>query len=185
MGIFKRKKSFEGYLASMSNKQYEYIKKYTVPKAELCGVLLEDITYLPYDVLKHDVPDLLKELKFEQAIYEVVRHKDSKITIKDIIKAKNPHKLSFVLWLKIQYDTINQIENKYLSSHPEPKLIAAGIRDLDVLEDINVIDQLAGGDILKWQAIRQLPYNDIFNKQLKNVLENKINKKLIEINNAK
>jgi hypothetical protein len=61
----------------------------------------------------------------------------------------------------------------------------AGIRDLDILGDIATIDNLAGGDILKWNQIIELPYSMIFDKQLKNTIEHRISKKMNENNKLK
>ena len=74
------------------------------------------------------------------------------------------------------------MEEQYLFSPPDSKLLQAGIKELDVLEDYNLIDTLANGDILKWKKIRKMPYSEVFNKQLKNTIEGRINKRLVEIN---
>ncbi len=64
-------------------------------------------------------------------------------------------------------------------------MIQAGIKDLDVLGDFVMIDNLSGGDPLKYSSIENLPYSVIFNKQLKNTIENRVQKKLIEIQKEK
>ena len=74
------------------------------------------------------------------------------------------------------------MKKRYLERPPEHKMLAAGIKSLDQLGIINTIDLLAGGDVTKWNDIEQLPYSKCFEKQLKLVIENDINKKLVEIN---
>lgn len=59
-------------------------------------------------------------------------------------------------------------------------MIAAGINELNILGDVNLIDALAGGDVLKWEAILDLPYGTIFDKQLRDNILAKIDKKLAE-----
>lgn len=178
------KKPFKDYLSSIPAEQYQFIKKYSKRTGSLCGVTLEDITDLPYDVLKHQVPDLFNKGELENAIHLVLKHYNKNITFTKVLKADNAKKLMFLLWLRDQYQTINEVENKYLYNPPDSKILQAGIQQLDVLGDINTIDNLAQGDILKWHKIRRMKYSDVFNKMLKNTIENRINKKLTELNKA-
>jgi hypothetical protein len=161
------------------------IKKLARPRAGLCGVKLEDITDLPYRVLKTEVPDMFDSQKFDDAFFSILKHYKKNITFKRVKKAPNNEKLLFMLWIRAQYARINEMEGQYLTNQPDIKLMQAGIKELDVLGDINTIDSLAGGDILKWESIRDLPYSEVFNKLLKNTIEARINKKLVEINKQK
>lgn len=175
---------FNNYLKSLDD-NYNIIKKLAKPRAELCGVKLEDLTDLPYITLKNTIPDLFDSQKFEEAFYLILKNYKKNITFKRVKRAKNNEKFLFMLWVKEQYKKINDLEGQYLVSHPDVKLIQAGIRELDVLGDVNTIDSLAGGDILKWEAVRQMPYSEVFNKLLKNTIEARINKRLVEINKQK
>lgn len=175
---------FNNYLKSLDD-NYNIIKKLAKPRAELCGVKLEDLTDLPYITLKNTIPDLFDSQKFEEAFYLILKNYKKNITFKRVKRAKNNEKFLFMLWVKEQYKKINDLEGQYLVSQPDIKLIQAGIRELDVLGDVNTIDSLAGGDILKWEAVRQMPYSEVFNKLLKNTIEARINKRLVEINKQK
>lgn len=170
--------SFSEYLNSI-DEDYLFIKKYSKPVGELCGIKLEDITHLPYKNIKETIPNLFENSQFEEAI-ELVLNK--KVSLNKIKKQKNSKKLLFLFWIRKQYERINEIEEQYLFSPPDSKLMQAGIKELDVLGNLNTIDNLAGGDILKWNKIESLSYDMIFNKMLKNTIESRINKKLVEIN---
>lgn len=175
-------KPFTRYLQGISPMHYKFIKKHSKRTGRLCGVTLTDITDLPYQVLKHDVPNLFEQNKLELAIHLVLKHYQKNITFTKVRKAPNNKKLLFLLWIRDQYETINQVEKKYLHNPPNAKQLQAGVQQLDVLGDINTIDNLSQGKIWMWEHIRQMKYSDIFNKMLKTTLENKINNKLIEIN---
>lgn len=172
--------SFNIYIQRIQE-NYDFIKKFAKRRNALCGIEVDDLTELPYQTLKHDIPDLFKEGKFEEAMQRVLSIKKP-ISLKKVKRAANNKKLCFLLWIKEQYEKIGSMEQKYLFSQPDPKLLQAGIRELDVLEDINLIDNLAQGDLLKWDKIRKMPYSYIFNKQLKNTIEGRINKRLVELN---
>ena len=176
--------SFKKYLSRIQD-DYEFIKKFAKRRNGICGVKMDDITELPYQTLKHDIPDHFKNGEFEKAMYLILKHYGKNVTFGKIRKARNSHKLCFLLWIKEQYEKIGKMEEQYLYSPPDSKLLQAGIRELDILEDYNLIDTLAQGDILKWKKIRKMPYSEVFNKQLKNTIEARINKRLVEINKQK
>lgn len=173
--------SFNKFLDSIS-KEYHFIKKYSKPSNNLCGVIVEDLTFLPYEVVKNDIPNYFKNQEFEKAIYVVLNTINKNITLRKVKRQPNNRKLLFIFWIRNQYDKINELEESYLFNPPDSKLLQAGIKELDVLGDVNTIDSLAGGDILKWEKIRNLPYSEVFNKMLKNTIEARINKRLVEIN---
>ena len=175
---------FNNYLKQLDDR-FSFIKKFAKPRNNLCGVELEDITDLPYSVLKSTVPDLFDSHKFEEAFYLILKNYKKNITFKRVKRARNNDKFLFMLWVKEQYKRINDLEERMLVSPPDVKLLQAGIRELDVLGDYNTIDSLAGGDILKWEAIRQMKYSEVFNKLLKNTIESRINKRMVEINKQK
>ena len=51
--------------------------------------------------------------------------------------------------------------------------------------DLNIIDSLAEGDILRWDAIQKLPYLTVFTKLVKQNIENKIRTEIAELEKKK
>lgn len=175
---------FNKYLKRI-DKHYDFIKKFARPRNKICGITIDDLTFLPYKILKKRVPELFEEQKFEEAIYLILKHYKKNVTFIQIKLLKNNAKFLFLLWIKEQYHLINETESKYLYNPPDQKLLQAGIRELDILGDINTIDALAEGRVLDWEKIEALPYERVFNKLLKNTIEARINKRLVEINKQK
>jgi hypothetical protein len=70
-----------------------------------------------------------------------------------------------------QFNVLVTKEKKELSSKPTSEQTRAGISMFDSLGMFNTIDALAGGDILKHEAIYNLDYNTIFLKLKKSNLE--------------
>lgn len=136
---------------------------------------IEDITHLPFIVIKRDIPKKIQDSQFEQA-FSLTLSKP----MDEILKIAPLERFRLLLWLEHQYGKINKMEETYLVSPPDMKLIGAGIKDLDVLGITNAIDMLAGGDVTKWAEVEQLPYSVCFEKQLKTTIEKRIEKKLIE-----
>ena len=136
---------------------------------------IENITHLPFIYVKRDIPNFIQELKFEEA-FSLTLEKP----IEEILKIQPLERFRLLIWIENQYKIINEIEEKYLTSPPDIKMIAAGVRDLDVLGITNIIDMLANGDITKWSQVEMLPYYICFDKQLKLSIEKRIEKRLIE-----
>lgn len=57
----------------------------------------------------------------------------------------------------------------------------AGFSELDIFGEANTVDSLAGGDILKWNQIEELPYYQVFTKLYLDKVRNKVEKKYSEI----
>ena len=175
--------NFKKYLSSIQD-DYEFIKKFARRRNGICGVKMDDITELPYQTLKHKIPDLFKIGEFEKAMYLILKHYGKNVTFGNVRKARNSHKLCFLLWIKEQYEKIGKMEEQYLYSPPDSKLLQAGIRELDILEDKVLINRL----VKFWEGaythkeIRMMPYCDIFDAQLEFTIWGRVNKKLVEIN---
>ncbi len=141
---------------------------------------IDDITHLPFIYIKRHIPKNIQDSQFEQAFCLTLSK-----PMEEILKIPPLDRFRLFLWLEHQYSKIHKMEESYLVSPPDMKLVAAGIRDLDVLGITNAIDMLAGGDVTKWSEIEQLPYSVCFEKQLKSTIEKRIEKKLIEIQKRK
>lgn len=150
---------------------YNFVKKYGKRTNTLFDVELEPLIYFPYGFVKIDLPSLLNENNIDEIINIICDIKD--ISVK---KITDKEKISLTLWLIDELEAIGSLEQNYLSSQPEPELIASGIDELNVFGELNIIDSLAGGDILKWEQVKKLPYHSIFDKLRKDNIERKINK---------
>ena len=150
---------------------YNFVKKYGKRTNILFDVELEPLIYFSYGFVKIDLPSLLNENNIDEIIKIICDIKD--ISVK---KITDKEKISLTLWLIDELEAIGSLEQNYLSSQPEPELIASGIDELNVFGELNIIDSLAGGDILKWEQVKQLPYHSIFDKLRKDNIERKINK---------
>lgn len=141
---------------------------------------IEDITHLPFIDIKKNIPDLMGDGKFDEAISIILSEQP-----KETLKRDELERFRILIWIEKQYEKINQIEKRYLERPPEFDMITAGIKKLDPLGLTNTIDMLAGGDVTKWKKIEQLPYSVCFEKQFKTVIEGDIQKKMIEQNKNK
>lgn len=159
------------FLSSPRN-QIDFIRKYIKINPPI-----PDITHLAFIDIKQTIPEHFNCGEFEQAIAIALS-----TSPKNILAKTEQERFELLIWLEGEYDKINKVEQKYLTRQPDIKQIAAGIRNLDILGVTNVVDMLAGGDVTKWEQVKRLPYSVCFEKQLKNVLESDIQKKLIEQN---
>jgi hypothetical protein len=103
----------------------------------------------------------------------------------DIANTPNAQLLEVLTWIFDEFKLIARMEDEHLNTPPDFKMAAAGVERMNVFGHLNVIDSIAGGDPLKWEAVRKLPYHVIFDKQYKSTIENDIQKKLMEANTKK
>lgn len=174
--------NFKNFLKSIDNLQL--IKKHAGRNNTLCSIEMDDLFHVPYWSLKHTIPDLLKDEKIEEAIHAVLLSKKN-ITFEKIRRSSNYEKAKFFFWLLDQYEKINELERVQLTSASDPDLTAAGVSRLNVLEDFNMIDNVAKSYRYTHEEVKLLPYETIFSIQLKEKLEREINKKLSSIKRKK
>lgn len=166
------------FINKIPKDQMPMIRKYSERRTKFFGVHLQDITHVSYRGIKLTIPDLLERGKLDEVIQLVFRYKRKRLYLWRVRRLDNFEKLKFLFWIEDQYMLINQLEQRYWTSPPDPKMVAAGIKELDPLGHTNLIDSLANGDVLKWDEVWDLPYWKIFDKQRKAVIDRKIAKNL-------
>lgn len=151
----------------------EFIRKYDKGYSPI-----EDITHLPFIIIKRDVPNLMNDGNYDEVISKVLSE-----PIKETLKRDELERFRLLIWIEKQYNKINEIERKYLERPPDFKLMAAGIKNLDILKEFNTTTMIAEKyPAYTIEAVEQLPYSRVFEFQLKLVLDSDIQKKLIEQN---
>ncbi len=95
--------------------------------------------------------------------------------------AKAIEAVPIALWLQKEVIKILESENKLLKNEPTNEERRAGLKNFDKFGSFNLIDTLAGGDILKHDAIYQQNYERIFIKLLRDLEVSKFQRRLNEI----
>lgn len=166
-------------LNNLSAKDFERLLKFGKPSNKVGPYESKDFVELPYGLVKKDIPNLQKQELFEDIILAVLNSQFDEVDLADI---SGNELMAFLLWIKQQIQFIYDIELNYLSSDPDPKMVAAGIHLLaQELGELPTIDQLAGGDVLKYDLIEALPYYKIYEKLKLEKLSNEISKRYEEI----
>ena len=177
--------SFNEDINTLTEIQFKIILESGERKSTLCGVELESLIYFSYGLVKIDIPELLKEGKFLEIFQHLLKEKGKLLSLQEIDEQEHNDLLACLIWIKDELEAIGNLEKEYLYNPPDADLINAGIRELDELGEFNTIDNLAGGDILKHEQIKALPYHFVFDKLRKQTLENKISKNLAKIQQQK
>lgn len=132
------------------------------------------LMFMPYEFVKIQIPQLLEQGLFTEIIKaycpETTQEQLQQLTIQKL--------LPFIFNVKDELEEIYKLEQERLTFEPDTALVHAGINELNILGEVCIIDNLAGGDILKWEQVRKLPYHQVFDKLYKNNIEARIQKKL-------
>lgn len=93
-------------------------------------------------------------------------------------------------YLKFVDDELEKIANaeKILNQKDEEEMLEAdkmemsGVADLNVFEELNIIDNLANGDLLKWKEIERQPYKNIWTMLYKKKISERVRRKYNALN---
>ena len=166
--------SFNEFLQRIPD--FEIVQKHGERSNVLCGITVEDLFHLPYWHLKKTIPDLIENGKFDEAFNLIL----PELELTEIANADNFEKSYFYFWVLDQYKVIIELEQRELKSSIDPKLINAGVKKMDVLGEFPLIDSIAKDYAYTHEEAKMLPYETVFEIQLKNKIENDVNKKLEE-----
>lgn len=133
---------------------------------------------LPYGLVKIRIPKLLSEGETEAAVGSIMQ---SQFVNFDIQNATGNEIVGFFLWVQQQMEHLAYIEKTFLSSDPEPEMLAAGIMKLNEFGEMATIDQLAKGNILEYEKIEALPYFQVYQKLKLDKAHREIEKKYSKI----
>lgn len=172
---------FNQALSKLSEQDFQFMLTNGKRRSKLLDYDFDSLIYCRWKFLKETLPELIKIGNFEKLVLEIFKDRDVHLFPPDIESIDPNQVMHFILWIKDEMDAIGKMEQLNLSGDPDPDLNAAGIAELSQFGDMNTIDSLAGGDILKWEQVKKLRYHVIFDKQLKSIIESRIEKKLAKI----
>lgn len=143
----------------------------------LLGYDFKSLIYSSFKFLKETLPDLIKNCNFEKLVLEMFMDRGVNVFTCDIDSIDYNEMLYFIFWVMDEMEAIAKMENTHLVSETDMDLISAGIQEMQQFGELNTIDSLAGGDVLKWEQVKLLPYHVVFDKQFKSIVEQRISKK--------
>lgn len=143
--------------------------------AKLMDLEIDDIRFLKFKTIV-EIKDAMEKAN-ERTDFEILN-----AVFRDKGKVYEPKpgfEKQTVEFLMFIHDGIQGIANMEQDSFV-PEASDVDTSGLDQFKELNIIDSIAGGDVLKWEAIQEQPYWNIFLKMLKNAEERKIEKMRIE-----
>lgn len=168
-------------LSSISQEDFNFLIKNGKRSSKLINFDFESLIYLKWGLLKEALPDLFARNDFEQLFFLMLKDRGQHPFLIDCQKIEANEAISFILWIIDELKTIRELESNYLSADPDIKFLQAGGNNLNKFGLMNTLDNLAKGDVLKYDLIRELPYNVVFDKQYLEVTKSEIEKKLSKI----
>lgn len=177
--------TFNQYIENINHEQWEFLFKNGKRSSELNNHNFQSLCYSSFRFVKETAPDLIKQGEFEKLIYKCFIDRKIFIFEVDIHYFNFNDCLYFLFWIIDELKYWVQMEQTHLASDPDFDMLAAGIDKMNIFGELNTIDVLAGGDILKWDLVKSLPYKDIFDKQLKSLKESQFQKEYAKVMNNK
>lgn len=173
--------SLNSKLQQISQDDFNFLVKNGKRNSKLLNFEFDSLIYCKWGFVKETLHDLFLKNDFEQLFFLMLKDRSQHPFFIDVQRIDLKDAVSFILWLIDEMKSINELESQYLRSDPDIKMMQAGIQKLDKFGNLNTLDNLAKGDILKYDLIRNTPYNVIFDKQYMEVTKSEIEKKLSKI----
>lgn len=167
-------------IASLSEGDFNIILKNGVRSSSIYGIEFESLRFSSYSFVKRDLPELLSKGDFDGVILAAVKDRGVGMFTCDVDLIPPKESMSFILWISDELKRINEMESNNLQSETDAELLSAGINEMTIFGELNTVDALAGGDITKHDAVWKMRYCDVFDKQLKNIYESRINKRVLK-----
>lgn len=168
-------------LLQITEEDFNFLIKNGKRSSILFNFDFETIIHSSWGLIKEKLPELLTKGDLEQLFFLMLKERGINVFLIDIQRLDLKEVISFYLWIVDELKSIRELESNYLRSDPDIKLMQAGISKLDKFGLLNTLDNLAKGDITKYDLIRKTPYNVVFEKQYMEVEKSGIEKKLSKI----
>lgn len=168
-------------LTEISEDVLAFLLKNGKRSSVLFGFDFEDALYFSWGLLKEKIPELLSAGDLESLYFLMLKERGINVFKIDVERIELKEAVAFYLWILDELKTISELEKNYLQNEADFNLVKAGISKLEQFGHLTTIDSLANGDLTKYEAIKKMPYNLIFDKQFLEKTKSEIEKKLIEI----
>ena len=159
-----KKKTLEETIFSIDPDVYNALIKYGQRSNKCLGLELDSLMSLQYWFIKEDAKDYLTNARFTDFILEVMKQKDKEVSREQVDKSDHKEIMKFIFWCMDQLKNIALREREALQRPSNVDFINAGGQKLDKFGTLAIVDDLAEGDLLKWDAVQKQPYSNVFAK---------------------
>lgn len=173
----------ERQLSQLSESEIKLLFENHIEKNYIFDVKFNELIYFPYWFVKVEVPNYLERAELTGLVNALL--KEQGVRKRKAEKAKASDVIAVVCWVRTMLKRIAELEANFLVGDPDPDMQAAGSKELDEFGELNTIDRLAGGDLLKYPEAKRIPYNEVFDKLRMDMVRGKIEKRYSEIKTKK
>lgn len=168
-------------LSLITKEDFDFLVKNGKRSSKLFNFEFDSLIYSGWGLVKERLPELFTKGEFDRLFFEMLRDRGYNVFMSAVQKMETNEAIKFILWIRDELEAIANLEKTYLVSSPSAKLFQAGINRLDQFGLLNTLDNLANGDILKYDEVRKLRYNVVFDKQYRDIIVKEIHEKLSKI----
>jgi hypothetical protein len=165
---------------TMNEAQLDMILKYGKASNRLGRYELPKLIYLPYGLVRIEIPVLQKKNDHDEVIRRLLRHQYPDEPI-DLNGVTGNEVLSFYLFVRKELERIQNLEAINLSGEPDAKMLIAGIKQLDEFGGLATVHTLAQNDPLRHAGIKAMPYFEIYQILKLNKVTRDIDKRYAEL----
>jgi hypothetical protein len=168
-------------LSLIGKDEFDFLVKNGKRSSILANFEFESLIFSGWGLIKEQLPDLFAKGEFDKLFYELLKDRGVNVFWVTVQNIGTNEAIKFILWIRDELEDLSNLEKTYLVSSPSAKMFQAGINRLDQFGSLNTIDNLANGDILKYDEVRKLRYNVVFDKQYRDIIVSQVQEKLSKI----
>lgn len=168
-------------LSLITKEEFDFLVKNGKRSSKLINFEFDSLIYSGWGLVKERLPELFASGEFDKLFIELLEDRGYNFFAITVRNISTKEAIKFILWIRDELEAIANLEKTYLVSSPSAKLFQAGINRLDQFGLMNTIDNLANGDVLKYDEVRKLRYNVVFDKQYRDIILKEIQEKLSKI----
>lgn len=165
-------------LNSISNEDFNFLVKNGKRNSILLNFDFESLIYSSWGMVKETIPELCLKGEFDKLFYLMLKERGINVFVNDIHQIPLKKAVAFILWIKDEMNTIQELEKTYLVSSPNAKMVQAGIHRLNQIGIMNTIDHFAKTYGYKHEEVKNLRYSLIFDIQYRDIIMSEITEKL-------
>ena len=151
----------------MDEGDVELLLEHAEPRSKICNVKAPELDSLNWG----KVQEIMQSYSEGDVVAAMVE-----LTGLDQAKLLGTEHKEFIYFWRFLHKQVQSIRDREEMLVPETNhdLVEAGIEDMGKFGFINSLDALADGDVTKWDTIYNMPYKDIYIKQLKDKEMNEV-----------
>lgn len=172
----------EHQLSQLPDHEVKLLFKNGVESRQVNEYEIKELFYMPYWFVKVELNEHFKDFELTTILEKVFKFSNIDL---EVCHVDTQTQMKLICYLFNTLTKVFQMEAQQFQSEVDPLAVAAGAENFSMFGEYNVLNSLSNGDLTKWDAIKQTPYEYCLTKLLMNKTQSQFDKKYAELQREK